>query len=378
MAVWLKATSTHAAKTKQMTELRDLPKEILAKCCPESHRNILSLALDPEAYAHCNTSRTHVVVCNHARMIGWTKNNILNAHLILPRAFNDAQMVGMTNRLVGLTLIDPTTLPSLRPFSRLETLTMASPPDGPRPPKRNLSAICPPSVRELNLIRAPGVEVDELPEACTHLSITRPDNNINVWAIRGLSQVTELRLDRCKLDHKDLIGILILCPMLKTLQLPNNQPGMLEGLKVAMRQGRAMPPLRSFDASYMDLTNDVSDGSWIGSVVEAFPYLEKLKLNVSCVPYELLGLPSLTCLSIHLTKGLTVAKVAPMLQILPTLERLEVIVNRDDDVEAAESLLRTVARSVKVQSREEAKHSASLSMLNVGNLLDSLRHCPNW
>jgi hypothetical protein len=133
-----------------MTELRDLPKEILTKCCPESHWNILSLALDPEAYAHCNTSRTHVVVCNHARMIEWTKNTIPNAHLIL-RAFNDAQMVGMTNQLVGLTLLDPTTPPSLVHFSRLENLAMASPPDGPRPPKRKLSVICPPSVRKLNL-----------------------------------------------------------------------------------------------------------------------------------------------------------------------------------------------------------------------------------
>jgi hypothetical protein len=263
-------------------------------------------------------------------------------------------------------------------FSRLDTLTMASPPDRPKPPKRKLSAICPPSVRKLNLIRAPGVEVDELPEACTHLSITRPDRTINVRAISGLSQVTELCLNTCKLNYCNLIDIFALCPMLETLQLPNNQPGMLRGLEVAMRQGRAMPPLRSFDASHMDRTNDVSDGSRIGSVVKAFPYLEKLKLNVSCVPHELLGLSSLTCLSIHLTKGLTGAKVAPMLQMLPTLERLEVIVNRDDDVEAAESLLRTVARSVKVQSREEAKHSASLSMLNVGNLLDSLRHCPNW
>jgi hypothetical protein len=328
--------------------------------------NMHSLTPAPEAYAHYK----------HMHGVEW---DIPNNHLIArPGAFNDAQMAGMTDQVVRLTLIDPTTLPSLHPFSTLETLTMASPPDCPRPPKRKLSAICPPSVRELNLVRASGVEVDELPEACTHLSLTRPDKKINVGEIRGLSQVTKLRLNACKLNDRDLIDILALCPKLETLQLPNNQPGMLEGLEVAMRQGRAMPPLRSFDASYVDLTDDFANCSRIGSVVEAFPYLEKLKLNVSCVPYELLELPSLTCLSIHLTKGLTVANVALMLQILPTLERLEVIVNRDDDVEAAESLLRTVARSVKVQSREEAKHSASLSMLNVGNLLDSLRHCPNW
>jgi hypothetical protein len=315
--------------------------------------NMHSLAPDPEAH------------------------NVQNTHLVL-NAYNGAPMVGMTDQVVGLTLIDPQTLPSLIPFPRLETLTIASPPDGPKPQKHQLSAICPPSVKKIKLVRAPGVEVDELPVACTDLSITRPGKKINIGVIGGLSRVTELRLNACKLNDADLIDIVTLCPKLETLQLPNNEPGMLRGVEMARRQGCTMPPLLSFDASFTGPTSDVPDCSWIGSVVEAFPHLEKLKLNASRVPYELLGLQSLTCLSIHLTKGLTVAKVAPILHILPTLERLEVIVNRNDDVEAAESLLRTVARSVKVQSREEAKHSVSLSMLNARNLLHSLHHCPSW
>jgi hypothetical protein len=298
-----------------------------------------------------------------------------DTHLVL-NAYNGAPMAGMTDQVVGVTLIDPQMLPSLRHCAGLESVTMASPPAGPCPGKRKLSEICPPSVKELNLVRAPGVEVDELPEACTHLSITR--KKIKVGVIGGLGHVTELRVDKCTLNSKNLIDILALCPKAESLHLPNNQPGMLGGLEEAMRQGRAMPPLRSFDASFMDLTDDFSNYRWTGSVVEAFPHLEKLKLNVSRVPYDLLGLPRLTCLSIHLTKGLTVAKVAPMLQMLPTLERLEVIVQRGDDVEAAESLLRTVAGSVKVQSREKATHSVSLSMLNAGNLLNSLRQCPSW
>ena len=245
--------------------------------------NMHSLAPDPEAH------------------------NVQNTHLVL-NAYNGAPMVGMTDQVVGLTLIDPQTLPSLIPFPRLETLTIASPPDGPKPQKHQLSAICPPSVKKIKLVRAPGVEVDELPVACTDLSITRPGKKINIGVIGGLSRVTELRLDACKLNDTDLIDIVTLCPKLETLQLPNNEPGMLRGVEMARRQGCTMPPLLSFDASFTGPTSDVPDCSWIGSVVEAFPHLEKLKLNASRVPYELLGLQSLTCLSIHLTKGLTVAK----------------------------------------------------------------------
>jgi hypothetical protein len=315
-----------------MTGLIDLPKEIRAMCCPDSHKKMLSLALDPEAYAHRE-----------------------------------------------LTLIDLPTPTSFQRYFRLTTLTMASPPDGPRARKRKLSKMCPPSVEKINLIRASGKVIDALPEACTELSVTRPDKAINVGSISGLCRVTKLHLDTCKLNEESLTCILASCLMLETLQLPNNQPGMLRGLGEAMRQGCAMPHLRSFDASFTAFASGVSGYNCVGSVVEAFPRLEELKLNVSVVPYELLELTRLMRLCIHLNGSLTAAKVAPMLQMLPVLERLEVIVDREADVGDAKSLLHTVAPSVKVQSRQEARHLESLSMLNaknLRNLLDSLSTLP--
>jgi hypothetical protein len=103
-------------------------------------------------------------------------------------------------------------------------------------------------------------------------------------------------------------------------------------------------------------------------LVDAFPGLESLSLDVGSVP-------CLKHLSFHLTAP-AAEELSCMLQRRVRLESLKVTVARQGDVGAAEQILRTAAPLVRV--RHDDRYGAKLSMLNARHLQELLCPCSGW
>jgi len=215
-----------------MTHLTDLPPELLIKCYPKSHMHMLELAL-----GNGTQLATLVLGNSQSKMVEWANNNLSSIHFVSLRASSLPTVD--PSLIVRLTLIDPhEQLSALATLVRLTHLTIAFPTACYIiPPKCKLSEICPPGVVQITLMGAPVVVVDELPKACSSLSVTRCETISFQAPTRSLK---ELRLPDCK------------CVCLESL-------------------------------------------------VNSFPGLESLSLDVGSVPYALLKLQSLKSLSIHLT-----------------------------------------------------------------------------
>ena len=344
-----------------MAHLPDLPPELLHMCCPLSHHKMLHLALGDDS-----KPAALILDLHGRRLVEWANHNLSSIHLVVPSGSSHRGVD--PNLIKSLTLIDPPKLPTLHDLSLLTHLAIAFSLASHTPPQRKLSTICPPCVKSITLVRAP-VEVDHLPNACTSLSLTRCQN-IDVEALTG--SLTELRLDDCNVNDRNLVDILIGCPELEALELPNNKPWVLEGLQEVRRQGRQMPPLRSLDASI--LTPAPSECSKLA--IEAFPCLEELCLNVGSDPLELRALKSLKSLRLHLTQQPPVEEW--VLQLPTSLQKLEVVVARQRDVKGAEIVFSNAAPVVRVQSLLDAREEAKRRMLTAQHLQELLCPPSSW
>ena len=337
-----------------MAHLMHLPPEVLlSACCPPTHRSMLELAIGLS-----DTLRLHP---GNRHLVEWANRTRTRVDISL---CSGRPMPKIRPELVVcLALVDtiPENLLHLRNLHMLNVVFPLASLHVPEP--RNLSSFCPPTVESLTLILVP-VVLDWLPEGCTSLSLTRC-GKINVKGVLG-SRLKALRLDNCNVGNDGLARILSGCPGLASLQLPNNG-----ALRLPFAFSTSMPPLRSLDIL---CCHDSSAPQEVGPIVAAFPRLEELALHLGGDCSALVRLQeSLRRLCVRISDESTAAELAArVLPSLSSLQRLDVVVPRQREIDVAEQRFRGLAPCVVVRCCGDGRDMASRGVLNVGCVLDGL------
>ena len=204
-----------------------LPHDLLQhQCCPETHRNMLALALGEEERAIIDTMP----------MLLWAVKHKIQ-HAVFCAYIGRAQRAisALAQSLVTLELIDidPCPIsPLLKDLRHLRGLSIAMSvgfaPGRCCDSSLNLSAL-PSSLESLRLVRV-HCRV-ELPAAIESLSISFVHRKKQLPKVKGSERrLTHLRLDKCDVDAGTVQEILETHPRLVSLELPRNPCTAVYGL----------------------------------------------------------------------------------------------------------------------------------------------------